>query len=132
MGKKFYTRKCKRPSGLSTTDAIHKMLMQVYWAKIAGKPYNVSVICDNEHIGHINKGLVEKACSWENVPTREEAEALRIAFIEHCQANWNKKKVATPETEPMLDFVGSEEAQHCNDFGILEWNGHRYRLVPID
>lgn len=130
--KKFYTRKTNRPSGLSTTDAIHKVLMQVYWAKIAGKPYRISSICDSEHIGHLNKELVEGACSWEQMPTREEAENLRIAFIEHGHKNWNKKKSAEPEADPTLDFIGVDEEQHCNDFGILTWNGHRYRLVPID
>lgn len=115
--------------------------MQVYWAKIAGKPYNVSVICDSEHIGHINKGLVEKACSWENVPTREEAEALRIEFLKHGHEHWkpSKRPKAEPIIEgpevPILEFdedTIEKERKECNDFGILEWNGHRYRLVPID
>lgn len=144
MGKKqYYTRKVNRPSNLGTTDAYHKVLMEVYFAKKAGKPYCVSVICDREHVGHINTKLVEKYVSIDKEPTRADAEELRIEFIKHGHENWKGKERAKAEPEveathdevPVLEFAEDlivKEAEQCNDFGVLEWNGHRYRLVPID
>ena len=140
--KKYYTRKVNRPSNLGTTDAYHKVLMEVYFAKKAGKPYCVSVICDREHVGHINRKLVEKYVSIDKEPTRADAEELRVEFIKHGHENWKGKErpKAEPNTDevpekPMLEFEEdpiAKEAKQCNDFGILTWNGHRYRPVPID
>ena len=141
--KKYYTRKVNRPSNLGTTDAYHKVLMEVYFAKKAGKPYCVSVICDRERVGHINTKLVEKYVNKDKEPTRADAEALRIDFLKWGHENWKPSK--RPKAEqvaerqqaevPVLEFAEdpiAKERKECNDFGILEWNGHRYRLVPID
>ena len=144
MGKKYKTRTAPRPSGLGTTDAIHKVLMQIYWAKKAGKKYVLADLFTEEHLHHLNKDLVERACSWESAPTREEAEALRTADLDHQAENWDSKKKVEqvdyvpddlPVEAPLVVFPEdpvAKQCKECNDFGILTWNGHRYRLVPID
>ena len=132
MTKIFNERKAKRTSKLGTTDAILKVLTEIYWHKMSGKDYQISTICRNEQLGNLNTALVEGLYDWSHLPTRELAEELRQRERNYEKENWGKKKEQTVARDPELDLIGLDEAQHCNDFGILTWNGHRYRLVPID
>ena len=132
MTKIFNARNVKRSSKLGTTDTILKVLTEIYWCKMSGKDYQISTICRNEQLGILNNALVEGLYDWSYLPTRELAEELRQRERNYEKENWGKKKEQTVARDPELEFVGLDEAQHCNDFGILTWNGHRYRLVPID
>lgn len=129
---KYKTRRARRKNNLSTVEAIQKVLIAVYWAKKEGKPYSISSLCDIEHVGHLNKAVVEKTCSWDVMPTKDDAERVRKANLDYIYEKIERAEQAQNIVEqPELEF-DMDEATHCNDFGILTWNGHRYRLVPID
>jgi hypothetical protein len=134
MEKRVKARNCKRESNLGTTETILKVLTKIYYAKKAGTKYSISQICREEHLGSINNRLVEQLYDWSYPPTIEQAEDIRQRLREYQKQHW--KYYARPKTEsdtaPMLEFDEVKESKQCNDFGVLEWNGHRYRLVPID
>ena len=80
----------------------------------------------------MNKAVVEKTCSWDVMPTKDDAERVRKANLDYIYEKIERAEQAQNIVEqPELEF-DMDEATHCNDFGILTWNGHRYRLVPID
>ena len=141
MGKKIRARNCKRESNLGTTETILKVLTNIYYAKKAGKKYSISQICRDEHMGSLNTDFVESLYDWSYQPTIDLAEELRQKVREYQKEHW--KYYSKPKDEPiiegpkvhLLEFdedTLAKERKECNDFGILEWNGHRYRLVPID
>jgi hypothetical protein len=143
MGKKFRARNCKRESNLGTTETILKVLTNIYYAKKAGKKYSISQICRDEHMGSLNTDFVEDLYDWSYQPTIDLAEGLRQKVREYQKEHWkyySKPKeepviIQQSESIPMLEFEEDpmvKERNECNDFGILTWNGHRYRLVPID
>lgn len=131
---KYKTRRARRKNNLSTVEAIQKVLIAVYWAKKEGKPYSISSLCDIEHVGRMNKAVVENTCSWDVMPTKDDAERVREANLDYIYEKAEKaerNQIVEIQPEPELEF-DMDKATHCNDFGILTWNGHRYRLVPID
>lgn len=143
MGKKIRARNCKRESNLGTTETILKVLTSIYYAKKAGKKYSISQICMDEHTGSLNTDFVESLYDWSYQPTIDLAEELRQKVRGYQKEHW--KYYTKPKEEPavikicdsipMLEFDEdpiAKERKECNDFGILTWNGHRYRLVPID
>lgn len=74
MEKTYTTRNNKREDNLTTTEAILKVLTRIYWMKKEGKPYFVSVICDECRVMHLNKNIVESLYDWKELPTWSLAE----------------------------------------------------------
>lgn len=137
--KKHKTRNFKRRSNLGTIDAIHKVLTEIYWAKQMNKPYSIDAIATAEQVGSLKNDIVESLYDWSYIPSRELAEECRERIRNYQDENWGKEnkveKVIPADKVPVLEFAEdpiAKEAKQCNDIGVLEWNGHRYRLVPID
>ena len=141
--KKHKTRNVKRRSNLGTIDAIHKVLCEIFWAKQMNKPYSIDAIATIEQVGSLKNDIIESLYDWSYIPSRELAEECRERIRNYQDEHWGKKKAEPidyvpddlPVEAPLVVFAEdpvAKEAQHCNDFGILTWNGHRYRLVPID
>lgn len=131
MGKiKNYERKARRDSGLGTIDALWKLMIDIYWSRKEGRHYSLHKLCEKHQVSHFNSQALD-GIAWDVMPTREDADALRIRIREYEKANYNKHP-ETPADEPMLDLVHDVDTAEGDDFGILILNGQRYRLVPID
>ena len=129
MKKANYERKVKRESGLGTTDALWKLLIDIFWARKQGEKYSLNALCVKHQLSKFNSVLLE-GMPLDEFPTRERAEDLRVRIRNYEKENYHMSKEESSQ-DPTLDLVEAE-AKECNDFGILKWNGHYYRLVLID
>ena len=110
MEKKRHYRETKRNNGLGTTDAIWKVLNTIFWAKKESRTYKISVLCEQNQLGHLNCSLVEGLYDWQDCPTREHAELLRDRMRNYADENWDsrkqpKKAESQPEQQPQEDVL---------------------------
>lgn len=140
MEKTYTTRNNKREDNLTTTEAILKVLTRIYWMKKEGKPYFVSVICDECRVMHLNKNIVESLYDWKELPTWALAEECRQQLNRHAET-WpssQKKNVSpvSPVSEPTQEIQPIHEPEGLFDLsgtGVIKWiDGHRYQITRLD
>lgn len=135
MKKKNYERKVKRTSNLGTTDAIWMMMVDLFCMKKAGRKVNYDELFAHHQVGKFRLSMLNEAIG-DKMPTREDAEALRIRKLEYEREHYGKKKdeaqaVNEPASETQMTFV-FDYGEGSDTTAMFVLNGHTYKIIQID
>ena len=134
MKKKNYERKVKRESNLGTTDAIWKMMIDIFFMKKAGKEIRYDQVFDYHQVGKFRKDMLDEAIG-DTMPTREDADALRIRKLEYEREHYKKKDAPAPEEQtasPEQMTFGFDYGEGPDNTAMFVLNGHTYKIIQID
>jgi len=132
---RYYERKAKRDSGLGTIDATWKMMIDVYWAKVEGREYKVDQLCAKHQVGKYKTSMIDEAVTTAKMPTREDADALRISKLKYEEENYKKKDAqpAEEQTESAEQMAfGFDYGEGLDNTAMFVLNGHTYKIIQID
>lgn len=135
MGKKKnYERKVKRDSNLGTTDAIWKMMIDIFFMKKEGRKIHYDQVFAYHQVGKFRVSMIEEAIG-DAMPTRDDAEALRIRKLEYEREHYGKRKddvtAEGPAPEEQMIF-GFDYGEGPDTTAMFVLNGHTYKIIQID
>lgn len=135
MKKHGYERKVKRTSNLGTTDAIWMMMVDLFCMKKAGRKVNYDELFAHHQVGKFKLSMLDEAIG-DKMPTREDAEALRIRKNEYEREHYRKRKdeaqsANEPASEEQMTF-GFDYGEGPDTTAMFVLNGHTYKIIQID
>lgn len=134
MKKKNYERKVKRESNLGTTDAIWKMMIDIFFMKKEGRKIHYEQVFNRHQVGKFKLSMLDEAIG-ETMPTRDDAEALRIRKLEYEREHYKKKDAPAPEEQtssPEQMTFGFDYGEGPDNTAMFVLNGHTYKIIQID